>query len=70
MKVIDVIAKILLLIGGLNWGFIGAFDFNFIMWLFGMTPALMKFIYILVGLSALWHIFLWKEIRKRCCARK
>jgi uncharacterized membrane protein YuzA (DUF378 family) len=70
MRVIDVIAMILLLIGGINWGLIGAFDFNIITWLFGMIPALMKLVYILVGLSALWLLFQWKGVCKRCSSKR
>jgi uncharacterized protein len=70
MKVIDCIAMILLLIGGINWGLLGAFDFNIVTWLFGMVPALMKLVYILVGLSALWLLFQWKAVCKRCSSKR
>ena len=65
MKTIDVIAMILLVIGGLNWGFLGAFNFNLVTWLFGMMFPMMKLVYILMGLSALWQIFQWNNIQKR-----
>ncbi len=70
MKVIDVIAAILLVIGGLNWGFIGAFDFNLVIWLFGMVSPMMKIVYVLIGLSALWKIFQWNCCQKRWSCKK
>lgn len=58
MKFIDRLSAILLCIGGINWGLIGAFDFNLITWLFGMsTLIVMRSIYIAIGISTLWQIF-------------
>lgn len=50
-------ALILLVIGGLNWGLVGFFDFNLVAELFGEGSALTRIIYILVGLSALYTLF-------------
>ncbi len=50
------IAFILVVIGALNWGLVGAFQFNLVEAIFG-TSALTMIIYILVGLSALYLIF-------------
>ena len=48
------IALTLLVIGGLNWLLVGAFDFNLVAAIFGdMSPAA-RIVYVLVGLSALW----------------
>ncbi len=65
MKVLDVIAAVLLVIGGLNWGLVGAFDFNLVTYLFGSVMWLAKVIYLAVGLSALFQIFQWKAIQNR-----
>jgi uncharacterized protein len=46
----------LFVIGALNWGLIGAFDFNLVTTLFG-TGMITKVIYILVGLAALAKIY-------------
>lgn len=56
MKVIDTIALILVIIGAINWGLIGLFDFNLVDTLFGVMSVLSRIIYILVGLSGLWAI--------------
>lgn len=71
MKVVDVIVAILLVIGGLNWGSIGLFGFNFVEFIFGYPDIFghsniaIRIIYILVGLAALWQIFQWKAIQRR-----
>ena len=56
------IALILVVIGGLNWGLVGAFDFDLVAYLFGSAgliavPAIAKIVYILVGLAAIYTIF-------------
>lgn len=47
------IALTLLIIGGLNWGLIGFFDYNLVESLFGTMPWLTRIIYALVGASAI-----------------
>ncbi len=56
MKVIDTIALILIIIGAINWGFIGIFNFNLVDTLFGTMSVLSRIIYTLVGISGLWGI--------------
>ncbi len=53
---IDWIAMIFLIVGGLNWGF-AVFGFNLVSAIFG-TSIIADIIYALVGLSALWGIYL------------
>lgn len=54
MKYIEKIALWLTVIGGLNWGLVGAFDLDLVALLFGPLSLLSRIVYILVGLSALW----------------
>lgn len=57
--VIDTIALVLVIIGGLNWGSIGLFRFDLVAWLFGGQDATVaRVVYTLVGLAALWCISL------------
>ena len=62
---IDIIALILVIIGGINWGSIGIFQFDLVAWLFGGQAAMVsRIIYTLVGLAALWCIsLLFRENR-------
>ena len=53
------IALVLLIIGGLDWGLIGLFRFDLVAWLFGgQTAILSRIIYTVVALSAIWCISL------------
>lgn len=56
---IDKIALTLLIIGGLNWGLVGIFDFDLVAWAFGGQGALIsRIIYIVIALSAAWCVSL------------
>ena len=56
---LDRIALIILVIGGINWGSIGLFQFDIVGWLFGGQGAIIsRIIYTLVALSAIWCISL------------
>ncbi len=56
---LDKIALTLLVIGGINWGSIGIFQFDFVAWICGgQTGMISRIVYTLVGLSALWCISL------------
>lgn len=56
MKIIDRIALILIIIGAINWGLIGFFNFNLVDTMFGEMSVLSRIIYALVGLSGIWGI--------------
>lgn len=59
MQVIDRIALILAIIGGLNWGSIGLFRFDLVAWICGgQASVVARVIYALVGLAAIWCISL------------
>lgn len=53
---LDWIALVLTIIGGLNWGLIGAFDFNLIAVIFGSMSVVSRVIYGLVGVAAIYLI--------------
>ena len=57
--VIDKIALVLSIIGGINWGLIGFLRFDLVAYLFGgQTASASRVVYALVGLAALWCISL------------
>lgn len=57
MVIANLIAYIILIIGGLNWGLVGIFNFNLVTAIFGAYPAVGTIIvYCLVALSAIWLI--------------
>jgi len=67
MKAVRFIALLLVVIGALNWGFVGFFGVDVVSRIFGMG-ALSNFIYMLIGLAGLYGIgFLCKST---CCGCK
>ena len=56
MRAINLVTLLLIIVGGLNWGLVGLFDFNLVAALFGDQSALSRIVYILVGASALWQL--------------
>jgi uncharacterized protein len=54
---INLIAFILLLIGGVNLGFVGVLDFDIIAGIVGLLLG--RIIFILIGLAAIWRIIYW-----------
>ena len=57
--IIDRIALLLSIVGGLNWGSIGFFGYDFVAWIFGGQGALLsRIIYTLVALAGVWCISL------------
>jgi len=47
------VITVLVIIGGINWGLIGAFEWNLVEWLLGSWPVVERVVYVLVGLAAL-----------------
>lgn len=57
--IIDKVALVLAIIGGLNWGSIGIFGFDLVAFAFGGSDsAISRVVYTLVGLAAVWCISL------------
>jgi len=57
-SIIDGIAFVLLLIGGVNWGLIGLFNFDLVSAIFGTMSTISRVVYVLVGVSAIYSISL------------
>ena len=62
MKALNTVALILIIVGGLNWGLVGLFDFNLVAAIFGVDSWLSNLIYILVGIAAIYGIALLKPV--------
>ncbi len=69
MKTIDVIAAVLLVVGGLNWGLVAVMDYDLVAALFGLsfgeTGILSKMVYGLVGCAAVYQAFALRHIQQR-----
>ena len=64
LNFLDIIAFILIIVGGLNWGLIGAFNFDLVAFLFGNMTALSKIVYSVVGISAVYSLYTLSKLVK------
>jgi len=64
-KTLDVIALVLMIVGGLNWGLVGLFNFDLVAALFGSGSTLSRIVYTLVGAAALWGFVTAVHLVKR-----
>lgn len=55
MKTLNTLTQILIVVGGLNWGLIGAAKFDLVAAIFGAGSTLSSIVYVLVGISALYQ---------------
>jgi len=70
MKSLDILAAVLLVVGGLNWGLVAMANFDLVAFLtqaggFGAKNSLGALVYGLVGLSALYQALQWRSIQRR-----
>jgi uncharacterized membrane protein YuzA (DUF378 family) len=56
VKALNAVTLILVIVGGLNWGLVGAFNFDLVATIFGAGSMLSRIVYVLVGLAALWQV--------------
>ncbi len=56
MRLINTITLVLLIVGGLNWGLVGLFNFDLVAAIFGDMSPLSRIVDTLVGASALWQL--------------
>jgi uncharacterized membrane protein YuzA (DUF378 family) len=69
-RFISVIAYILVIVGALNWGLWGFFQFDFVAWLFGgNTIWISRIIYALIGLSGLWSLGYFGKCCSAMCSK-
>lgn len=59
MRIVNIVALLLIIIGGINWGLVGLFDFNLVDSLFGEGSALARTVYTLVGVAAVYKLIVW-----------
>lgn len=57
MGAVDWIAMLLLIVGGVNWGLVGAFGVDLVASILGEGTIASRVVYVLVGLSALYAIY-------------
>lgn len=60
----DWLALILVIVGGLNWLLVGLFNFDLVAAIFGAATTLSNIVYVIVGLAAIYVLFLSGKLRK------
>lgn len=63
--IVELVAVILLLVGGLNWGLVGLFQFDLVASIFGKMSTMTRGVYTLVGLAAAYRIVMWLKSRAK-----
>ena len=69
MKMLHMVTFLLTVVGALNWGLVGLFNFNLVSALLGSLPMLEKVVYVLVGLSAV-HLVVTHMKDCKTCSKK
>ena len=69
MKSMHMVAFLLVVVGGINWGLVGLLDFNLVEALLGSVLVLEMLVYVLVGLSAVYLAATHKNDCKACSAK-
>lgn len=62
MKTVNYVVLAIAIIGAVNWGLIGIFEFNLVSFLFGQMSWLSRIVYILVGISGLYLLTFYPQI--------
>ena len=63
----DTLALILSIIGSLNWGLVGIFQFDLVSWIFGGQDAVLsRIVYAIIALAGLWCITLLFRKNRPC----
>jgi len=66
MKALHMVAFLLTIVGAVNWGLVGLFDFNLVHTILATAPMLEKLVYVLVGVSAVYIMVTHKKDCKIC----
>lgn len=65
LNVVDWIALVLVIVGGLNWALVGIFKFDLVAWIFGDMAVVSRIVYILVGVAAVYMAVIAAKLGKK-----
>lgn len=69
MKCLNMLALLLIVVGALNWGLWGFFQFDLVAWLFhGNTAPMSRVVYGIVGLAGVWGLGFFAKCKALCCS--
>ena len=64
LNILDIISLVLVIVGGLNWLLV-ALGYNLVTLIFGVIPALVTIVYILVGLAAIYLAVISAKLERK-----
>lgn len=70
MKELHMVTFLLVIIGAINWGLVGLFDFDLVKTLLVSMPSLMRLVYVLIGASAVYVMATHMSDCKICSKKK
>ena len=65
LKVLDWVSLVLVIIGGLNWGLVGIFQFDLVAYLLGVASLISNIVYILVALAAIYLLIISPKLARK-----
>lgn len=65
LNVVDWIALVLVIVGGLNWALVGIFKFDLVAWIFGDMSVVSRIVYVLVGVAAIYMAIIAAKLGKK-----
>jgi uncharacterized membrane protein YuzA (DUF378 family) len=65
LNVVDWIALVLVIVGGLNWALVGILKFDLVAWIFGDMTIVSRVVYILVGVAAVYMVIIATKLGKK-----
>jgi uncharacterized membrane protein YuzA (DUF378 family) len=65
LNVVDWIALVLVIVGGLNWALVGIIKFDLVAWIFGDMSVVSRIVYILVGIGAVYMAIIAAKLGKK-----
>ena len=65
LNVVDWIALLLVIVGGLNWALVGIFKFDLVAWIFGDMSVVSRIVYIIVGIGAVYMAIIAAKLGKK-----
>jgi len=65
LNIVDYIALVLVIVGGLNWGLVGIFNFDLVAAIFGSLSVLSNIVYILVAVSSVYLLLILGKLSRK-----
>ncbi|HTH71914.1 MAG TPA: DUF378 domain-containing protein [Candidatus Pristimantibacillus sp.] len=64
MSFLDILAYLLVIVGGINWGLVGFFNYNLVTRIFGESTSVTRIIYAAIGLAAIYLLYSFMRVNR------